>query len=149
MIESPSATTKGGCRRTRAPQARRCPKPKRLALPRVEVLHARPFEGERFEQSSSRSRAASCTSSPFTSKWFSISTPCRPGDEEQPLHARRSQLLDHVLNDGLATDRQHFLRLRFRRGQQARPEAGDGHDSDIDTHGSDRPWALIIRQPSA
>jgi len=112
----------------------------RLALPRVEVLHARPFEGERFKQLLLPVLAQQLHELAVHVEVVFDRRLARAGDEEQPLHARGGQLLDHILNDGLATDRQHFLRLRFRRGQQARPEAGDGHDSDIDTHGSDRPW---------
>ena len=39
----------------------------------------------------------------------------RPGDEQQPANPGEGQLLDDVLHDRLAADREHFLGLALRR----------------------------------
>ena len=58
----------------------------------------------------------------------------RPGDEEQALHPDARQFLDDVLHHGLAPDRQHLLRLGLGGRQQARAQAGDRNDGDVDGH---------------
>ena len=51
-----------------------------------------------------------------------------PGHEHDPLDPRRRQLLDDVLHDRLAADRQHLLGLALGRRQQPRPKTGDRDD---------------------
>ena len=54
------------------------------------------------------------------------------GDEDDVVDAGRDRLLDAVLDDRLVDQRQHFLRLRFRGGKEARAEAGGGEDGFAD-----------------
>jgi hypothetical protein len=51
-----------------------------------------------------------------------------PGDEDELLDARRPRLLDRVLDQRLVDDRQHLLRHRLGRRQEARAEAADRED---------------------
>ena len=140
MIESPSATTNGRRPTNDRAHSTAWPRPSSLALARVEVLHGRRARTPAPSSSSSLPVSRSVwISSPFRSKWFSIEVLPGPGDEQDPLHADAGQLLDDVLHDRLAADRQHLLRLGLRRGQQARAEAGDGNDGNVDVHGVCRP----------
>src|SRR5208283_4215781 len=54
------------------------------------------------------------------------------GDEQDLLDAVRHQLLDHVLDDGLAGHREHFLGLRLGGRQQPRPLPGDRNNRAFD-----------------
>ena len=58
----------------------------------------------------------------------------RRGDEHDAIDAARGQLLDDVLDDRPASDRQHLLRQRARRRAQPRAAAGDGHDRRRQAH---------------
>ena len=75
-------------------------------------------------------------SSAFRSKWFSIEALPGPVTKQHLLRADARQLLDDVLHDRLAADRQHLLRLGLGGRQQARAETGDGDDGDFNIHGS-------------
>ena len=57
-----------------------------------------------------------------------------PRDEQESLHARAGQFLDHVLDHGFPPHRQHFLGLGLGRGQQARARSRHGDDGDGDVH---------------
>ena len=59
------------------------------------------------------------------------------GDEQHARDAGPHQLLDHVLDDRLVDDRQHLLRLRAGRRQQARAEPGDRDHRVGDRHARD------------
>jgi hypothetical protein len=50
------------------------------------------------------------------------------GDQDGLLEPGGHRLLDHVLDDGLVHQRQHFLGLRFGGGQEAGAESGGGED---------------------
>ena len=54
------------------------------------------------------------------------------GDEDDVVDAGRDRFLDAVLDDRLVDERQHFLRLRLGRGQEAGAEAGGGEDGFAD-----------------
>ncbi|MEH2602743.1 hypothetical protein V1277_002120 [Bradyrhizobium sp. AZCC 1588] len=66
-----------------------------------------------------------------------------PGDEDEMLDAGLLGLVDHVLNQRLVDDRQHFLRHCLGGGQDAGAEAGDREDGFTDFHGMS--GALISR----
>ncbi len=57
------------------------------------------------------------------------------GDEHEVLDAGLTRLVDHVLDQRLVDDGQHFLRHRLGGGQDAGAEAGDGKDGFADFHG--------------
>src|SRR5580765_4235379 len=57
------------------------------------------------------------------------------GDEDELLDSRFFRFLDRVLDHRLVDDRQHLLRHRLGRGQEARAHARDGKDGFAD--GSD------------
>ncbi len=50
------------------------------------------------------------------------------GDEDELFDARLLRFVDDVLQDGPVDDREHLLRDRFGRGQEASAEAGDRQD---------------------
>ena len=58
------------------------------------------------------------------------------GDEDEMLDAGLLGLVDHVLDQRLVDDGQHFLRHRLGGGQDAGAEAGDREDGFADFHGS-------------
>ena len=49
-----------------------------------------------------------------------------PGDEDEMLDPRLARFIDHVLDDRTVDHGQHFLRDRFRGGQETGAETGDG-----------------------
>ena len=57
------------------------------------------------------------------------------GDEDEMLDARFLGLVDHVLDQRLVDDGQHFLRHRLGGGQDAGAETGDREDGFTDFHG--------------
>ena len=56
-------------------------------------------------------------------------------DEHEMLDAGLPGLVDHVLNERLVDDGQHFLRHRLGGGQDAGAETGDRKDGFADFHG--------------
>ena len=63
------------------------------------------------------------------------------GDEHEMLDAGLPGLVDHVLDQRLVDDGQHFLRHRLGGGQDAGAEAGDREDGFADFHGYvGKPW---------
>ena len=54
------------------------------------------------------------------------------GDEEHALHVHAREFFHHVLDDGLASHRQHFLGLGLGRRQEPRAQSGDRDDGDVD-----------------
>ena len=54
------------------------------------------------------------------------------GDEQDLLDTVRHQLLDHVLNNGLAGHWEHFFRLRLGGWQQPRPQPGNRNNRAFD-----------------
>jgi hypothetical protein len=118
----------------RARRQDRVPQPERPALPRVKVLHRRAFERQRLEQ---------LFFAAFAERLYELFVDvemifdrCLPRSrhEQNPVHPGGRQLFEDVLHHRLAADRQHFLRLRLRRRQQARAEPGNRHDGDVDAH---------------
>ncbi len=61
-----------------------------------------------------------------------------PGDEDEVLDAGLPGLVDHILDQRLVDDGQHFLRHRLGGGQDAGAEAGDREDGFADFHGISR-----------
>ena len=57
------------------------------------------------------------------------------GDEDEMLDAGLLGLVDHILDQRLVDDGQHFLRHRLGGGQDAGAEAGDREDGFADFHG--------------
>src|SRR6185503_7684876 len=57
-----------------------------------------------------------------------------PGDEDDLLEPGGHRLLHHVLDGGLVHERQHLLRLRLGRGQEAGTETGGGKHGFPDLH---------------
>ena len=58
------------------------------------------------------------------------------GDEDEMLDAGLPGLVDHILDQRLVDDGQHFLRHRLGGGQDAGAEAGDREDGFADFHGA-------------
>ena len=58
-----------------------------------------------------------------------------PGDEDEMLDAGFLGLVDHILDQRLVDDGQHFLRHRLGGGQDAGAETGDREDGFADFHG--------------
>ena len=58
------------------------------------------------------------------------------GDEDEMLDAGFLGLVDHVLDQRLVDDGQHFLRHRLGGGQDAGAETGDREDGFADFHGN-------------
>jgi hypothetical protein len=67
-----------------------------------------------------------------------------PGDEDEMLDAGLLGLVDHVLDQRLVDDGQHFLRHRLGGGQDAGAETGDREDGFTDFHGMS--GALLLRK---
>ena len=65
------------------------------------------------------------------------------GDEDEMLDAGLLGLVEHVLDQRLVDDGQHFLRHRLGGGQDAGAEAGDREDGFADFHGVS--GSLIMR----
>ena len=63
-----------------------------------------------------------------------------PGNEDEMLDAGLLGLIDHILDQRLVDDGQHFLRHRLGGGQDAGAETGDREDGFADFHGSRGPW---------
>ncbi len=57
------------------------------------------------------------------------------GDEDEMFDAGLPGLIDHILDQRLVDDGQHFLRHRLGGGQDAGAEAGDREDGFADFHG--------------
>ena len=57
------------------------------------------------------------------------------GDEDEMLDAGFPRLVDHILDQRLVDDGQHFLRHRLGGGQDAGAEAGDRENGFADFHG--------------
>ena len=57
------------------------------------------------------------------------------GDEDEMFDAGLLGLVDHILDQRLVDDGQHFLRHRLGGGQDAGAEAGDREDGFADFHG--------------
>ena len=57
------------------------------------------------------------------------------GDEDEMLDAGFPRLVDHILDQRLVDDGQHFLRHRLGGGQDAGAEAGDRKNGFADFHG--------------
>jgi hypothetical protein len=83
----------------------------RLPLAGVEVLHLRALELELLEQLLLAGLAQRLDELAVQVEVVLDRRFPGPGDEQHPLHADAGQLLDHVLHDRLAADRQHLLRL--------------------------------------
>ncbi len=66
------------------------------------------------------------------------------GDEHEVLDAGFARLVDHVLDQRLVDDGQHFLRHRLGGGQDAGAEAGDGEDGFADFHGCSRDETIEV-----
>ena len=58
------------------------------------------------------------------------------GDEDEMLDAGLPGLVDHILDQRLVDDGQHFLRHRLGGGQDAGAETGDREDGFADFHGN-------------
>jgi hypothetical protein len=56
------------------------------------------------------------------------------GHQDDVLDSRVDGFFDHVLDEGLVDERQHLLRLRLRRREKPRPQAGRGEDRFSDLH---------------
>ena len=112
----------------------RVPEAEGAALAGVEVLHRRALEGEIGEQLllaalPERLHELFVDVEVVLDRGLAL-----PGDEQDPAHAGAGELLEDVLDDGLAPHGQHFLRLRLGGGQETRPQPGDRNDGDINTH---------------
>ena len=109
--------------------------PEHVPLPGVEVLQGRALERELLEQFLLAGLAQRLDQLGVQIEVVLDRRLAGPGDEQHAPHPDARQLLDDVLHDRLAPDRQHLLGLRLGGRQQPGAEAGDGDDGNVDGHG--------------
>ncbi len=66
-----------------------------------------------------------------------------PGDEDHLLDPRLARLVHRILDQRAVDDGEQFLGHRLGRGQEARPQPGDGEDGFCDRSGTAHGAGLI------
>ena len=138
MIESPSATTNGWRPTNGLAQSTACPRPSSWRCRVKKYCTAARSKASSAEQFLLAVLAQRLDQLGVEVEVVLDRRLAGAGDEQHALDADAGQLLDHVLDDRAAADRQHFLGLGLGGGQQARAETGDGNDGDVDGHDGER-----------